>query len=264
MVVIKQNVIYDSEHDLRTDIYFPNDTSSKTKILIFWHGGGFIRGSKDECKNFGIKFANAGFMTFIPDYRLAPRYIFPAAHQDARNFIDWLLNSSYTDSDDQKNIVQIGASAGGTLALQLAGFYVFPTVTWSAPVDFSNWMKEHETVSPSPDARSELGTSTPDEIAASFYKYFTVTYIGSNNHEVLQKLDADSYDYDNLNQLMLINSSHELVELSGVFRFIHFLADSGHEVQLLTLPGSGHAMAYANDYVDESLDFLYQAIKRNK
>ena len=203
-------------------------------------------------------------MTFIPDYRLAPRYIFPAAHQDARNFIDWLLNSSYTDSDDQKNIVQIGASAGGTLALQLAGFYVFPTVTWSAPVDFSNWMKEHETVSPSPDARSELGTSAPDEIAASFYKYFTVTYIGSNNHEVLQKLDADSYDYDNLNQLMLINSSHELVELSGVFRFIPFLADSGHEVQLLTLPGSGHAMAYANDYVDESLDFLYQAIKRNK
>lgn len=38
MVVIKQNVIYDSEHDLRTDIYFPNDTSSKTKILVFWHG----------------------------------------------------------------------------------------------------------------------------------------------------------------------------------------------------------------------------------
>lgn len=65
MVVIKQNVIYDSEHDLRTDIYFPNDTSSKTKILIFWHGGGFIRGSKDECKNFGIKFANAGFLIIV-------------------------------------------------------------------------------------------------------------------------------------------------------------------------------------------------------
>ncbi len=50
MVVIKQNVIYDSEHDLRTDIYFPNDTSSKTKILIFWHGGGFMKLSIFLCK----------------------------------------------------------------------------------------------------------------------------------------------------------------------------------------------------------------------
>jgi hypothetical protein len=35
-------------------------------------------------------------------------------------------------------------------------------------------------------------------------------------------------------------------------------------VQLLVIPGHGHAMDYGNDYIDESLDFLFQTIKRQK
>ena len=56
-------------------------------------------------------------MTLIPDYRLAPEFTtYPAAHQDSKKFVEWLLDSDYTDDDDQQNIVQIGASVGGTLA----------------------------------------------------------------------------------------------------------------------------------------------------
>lgn len=64
-------------------------------------------------------------MTFIPDYSLAPKYHFPAAHEDALHFVDWLLNSEYTDQDDVKNIVQIGASVGGEMAIEVAGKYGF-------------------------------------------------------------------------------------------------------------------------------------------
>ncbi len=35
MAVIKNNIIFDKENNLAADIYFPNDTSSETKILIF-------------------------------------------------------------------------------------------------------------------------------------------------------------------------------------------------------------------------------------
>lgn len=40
---------------------------------------------KNDVKNLGIRLANAGFMTLIPDYRLAPASTFPAAHQDSKN-----------------------------------------------------------------------------------------------------------------------------------------------------------------------------------
>ncbi len=168
MVVIKKDIIYDENNNLKTDIYFPNDTTSQTKLLIFWHGGGWFAGSKNDVKDLGIKFANAGFMTLIPDYRLAPEFTYPAAHQDSKKFVEWLLDSDYTDDDDQQNIVQIGASVGGTLALYIAGIYGFPTVTWSASVDFSNWMKNHQNVIPSRYGANELKLTNLYDIFESF------------------------------------------------------------------------------------------------
>lgn len=262
MVVIKNDIVYDKTKELKTDIYYPNDTSSNTKILIFWHGGGWFRGDKESVKNLGIRFANAGFMTFIPDYSLAPKYHFPAAHEDALHFVDWLLNSEYTDQDDVKNIVQIGASVGGEMAIEVAGKYGFPTVTWSAPVEYSNWIKNHQDTKASPDAANDFGITDPEKIRQSFYKYFTLTYTGTQDEAVLQKLDAKSFDYSHLKQLMMINSADELTHLATVLDFVKFLADKNLGVQLLVIPGHGHAMAYGPDYVDESLDFLYQTIKR--
>lgn len=262
MVVIKNDIVYDKTKELKTDIYYPNDTSSNTKILIFWHGGGWFRGNKESVKNLGIRFANAGFMTFIPDYSLAPKYHFPAAHEDALHFVDWLLNSEYTDQDDVKNIVQIGASVGGEMAIEVAGKYGFPTVTWSAPVEYSNWIKDHQDTKASPYAANDFGITDPEKIRQSFYKYFTLTYTGTEDEAVLQKLDAKSFDYSHLKQLMMINSADELTPLATVLDFVKFLADKNLGVQLLVIPGHGHAMAYGPDYVDESLDFLYQTIKR--
>ena len=261
MVVIKKDIIYDENNNLKTDIYFPNNTNSHTKILIFWHGGGWFKGSKADIKNLGVKLANAGFMTLIPDYRLAPEFTYPAAHQDSKKFVEWLLESEYTDEDDQQNIVQIGASVGGTLALYLAGLYGFPTVTWSAPVDFSNWMKNHQDVKPSQYGANELKLTNLQDIFAAFYKFFVMTYAGKDDDAIYKKLDTESYNFNHLGRLKMINSAHELVPLNGLLKFITFLANNDHQVELLVIKGHRHAMDYAKDYLDESLDFLYQTIK---
>lgn len=264
MVVIKNNVVYDEGKKLSADVYYPNDTTSSTKILIFWHGGGWFRGNKESVKNLGVDLANAGFMTFIPEYSLAPAATFPAAHDDALHFVNWLLKSDYTDKDDAKNIVQVGASVGGTMALYVAGKYGFPTVTWSAPVEYSTWIKNHPDVKASPAAKDDFGITDPQEIRNSFYKYFTLTYTGTDDERVLQKLDARSYDFTNLGKLMMINSAAELTPISTVLDFVKFLAQKNLGTQLLVIPGHGHAMDYSADYLDESLDFLYQTIKRQE
>ncbi|MCT7750565.1 MAG: alpha/beta hydrolase [Lactobacillus gasseri] len=252
MVVIKKDTIYDETNNLKTDIYFPNNTNSQTKILIFWHGGGWFAGSKNDVKDLGIKLANAGFMTLIPDYRLAPDFTFPAAHQDSKKFVKWLLESNYTDEDDQQNIVQIGA---------IAGLYGFPTVTWSASVDFSNWMKNHPNVIPSRYGANELKLTNLHDIFESFYKFFVLTYAGKDNQTIYKQMDAENYDLSNLGRLKMINSAHELVPLNGILKFVDFLANHDHEIELLIIKGKRHAMDYAKDYLDESLDFLFQTIK---
>lgn len=264
MVVIKKDIIYDENNNLKTDIYFPNNTNSQTKILIFWHGGGWFAGSKNDVKNWGIKLANAGFMTLIPDYRLAPTFTFPAAHNDSKKFVEWLLDSEYTDDDDQQNIVQIGASVGGTQALYIAGLYGFPTVTWSASVDFSNWMKNHQKVIPSRYGANELHLTDLHDIFESFYKFFVMTYAGKDDPVIYKQMDAQNYDFSKLGRLKMINSAYELVPLDGVLNFIAFLANKDHEVELLVIKGHRHAMDYAKDYLDESLDFLFQTIKEKK
>lgn len=245
MVIIKKDIIYNIQHSLKTDIYFPNNTTSKTKILVFWHGGGWFKGSKDDFKDLGVNLANAGFMTIIPNYRLAPTYHFPAAHHDSLAFINWLLKSDYTDEDDLNNIVQIGASAGGTLALYIAGRYGFPTVTWSAPVEFSHWLQAHSQTDAKIDSSFE-----------SFYKFFTLTYLGKNNLSQSNQLDAKNYYYNHLGPLKMINSANELVELDTALDFIKFLAKHNHEVDFLAIPGKQHAMSYAKNYLKPTIDFL--------
>ena len=259
MTQISTDVTYDKQRKLQTDIYQP-DNSNSNDILLFWHGGGWFRGDKSSFKDLCSKIADRGFTVFAPNYSLAPQHLFPLAHQDSINFVEWLLKTDFVNNK-KLSITQIGASSGGTMALNIAGKYGFPTVTWSAPVSYSTWMKDHQDVKASVDGRKELGLSDLHDINNAFYKYFTLAYAGSENEETLKKMDAKSYDYTNLHQLLMINSADELSPTSYLLDFINYLAQNNHAVDLKIISGTKHAMSYANQYLECSLNYLLQAIK---
>lgn len=259
MTQIITDVTYDKQRKLQTDIYQP-DNSNSNDILLFWHGGGWFRGDKSSFKDLCSKIADRGFTVFASNYSLAPQHLFPLAHQDSINFVEWLLKTDFVNNK-KLNITQIGASSGGTMALNIAGKYGFPTVTWSAPVSYSAWMEDHQDVTPTIDGRKELGLSDLHDINNAFYKYFTLAYAGSENEETLKKMDAKSYDYTNLHQLLMINSADELSPISYLLDFINYLAQNNHAVDLKIISGTKHAMSYANQYLECSLNYLLQAIK---
>ena len=260
MAEIINDVTYDEQRKLKADIYKPDKVGFGDKILLFWHGGGWFRGDKNSIKDLCQKISDKGFTVFAPNYSLAPKHTFPAAHQDSINFVKWLMQSDYV-INKKVNITQIGASSGGTMALNIAGKYGFPTVTWSAPVSYSAWMKDHQNVTPAVDGHKELGLSNQHDINNAFYKYFTLAYAGSEDEKVLKKIDADSYDYSNLQQLLMINSADELAPIRYLLNFIDFLAQNNHAVDLKLLAGNRHAMTYAAQYLEESLTYLLNAIK---
>lgn len=88
--------------------------SDPARVLLWFHGGGFVLGSAHSWRRFACDVAAAAGVTVVlPDYRLAPEHPFPAAHEDALAACAWL---------DAKGIAPArraigGDSAGGNLAL---------------------------------------------------------------------------------------------------------------------------------------------------
>jgi epsilon-lactone hydrolase len=83
------------------------------QVILYLHGGWYNWGSARAYRNFvGQIAARAGAAAFVPDYRLAPEYPFPAAVADAQASYRGLI-------DKGARIAVVGDSAGGGLGLVL-------------------------------------------------------------------------------------------------------------------------------------------------
>src|SRR5262249_13953858 len=101
---------------LRADIAVPKG-SSRHPLVIYLHGGGWALGSPASFRKLGMQFAEAGYLTVILDYRLAPEHPFPAALEDVSFAIEWARDNARRWNGDGGRIVIGGDSAGANLAL---------------------------------------------------------------------------------------------------------------------------------------------------
>lgn len=92
----------------------PNHKTSDC-VIFHAHGGGYVLGYTDPYREIGVAYSQmAGGAEVISfDYRLAPKYTYPAILEDAAQIYKWLLEQGY----DNDNIVMVGDSAGGNLVL---------------------------------------------------------------------------------------------------------------------------------------------------
>ena len=90
------------------------DTAQPAIRMLYLHGGGYMLGSARAFTSFAGQIATRiGADTFVPDYRLAPEYPFPAAIDDVVAAHRGLV------ADGAERIVVAGDSAGGGLTLAL-------------------------------------------------------------------------------------------------------------------------------------------------
>jgi acetyl esterase/lipase len=86
-------------------------------VVIYLHGGGWAFGSPASFRKLGMQFAEAGYLTVILDYRLAPEHPFPAALEDTALAIEWASDNARRWNGDGRRIAIGGDSAGANLAL---------------------------------------------------------------------------------------------------------------------------------------------------
>ncbi len=85
------------------------------RVLYFLHGGGHVSGSIKTHQDFAARLSRvAKARLILIDYRLAPEHPFPAGLEDAVKAYKWLVDD---EKIAPKNIIIVGDSAGGNLAL---------------------------------------------------------------------------------------------------------------------------------------------------
>ncbi len=99
------------EGDIET-LLFEHESSDRSPVIVFYHGGGFVVGHPSSYENIGRYFARElGAQVYIPDYRLAPEHPFPAAVEDA-----WSVLQYAAAQHPGQPLIVMGDSAGGGLA----------------------------------------------------------------------------------------------------------------------------------------------------
>lgn len=102
-------------------VYSSSDRSTPGGALLFVHGGAFVFGDleleHDRCTFYA---AHADVTVVSVDYRLAPEFPYPAAHEDVWAALAWLIDSAAELGVDAGRICLGGASAGGSLAAGVA------------------------------------------------------------------------------------------------------------------------------------------------
>jgi acetyl esterase/lipase len=116
-----RNVVYSHAGgiDLRLDIYRPKGlpAGSSCPTALFIHGGAWIIGNKDhQGKPFANRLAAHGWVVVSINYRLSPRFTFPAHIIDVKSAIRWIREHGKEYGANPDFIVTAGGSAGGHLA----------------------------------------------------------------------------------------------------------------------------------------------------
>lgn len=117
----------DPRHQI--DLYRPVVGTVPMPVLLFVHGGGFVRGEKRSADHpfnahVGRWAARHGMVGAVMNYRRAPEHGWPAGGEDVAAAIDWLRANIADHGGDPARIVVMGTSAGAVhvaTALMLRG-----------------------------------------------------------------------------------------------------------------------------------------------
>ncbi|KAF1984449.1 alpha/beta-hydrolase [Aulographum hederae CBS 113979] len=130
---------------IRTIVFYPPVSKTTQPALprpihVNWHAGGFVGGIAETDAKFASRLAKeTGAVVLCAEYRLAPRYPFPAAVDDADDVLAYITAHGKEQFQTDSNLVTVsGFSAGGNLAYAVsvnAPVKIKAIVTFYASID---------------------------------------------------------------------------------------------------------------------------------
>ncbi len=98
----------------KLDIYQPKQPKTNAPVVVFIYGGSWDTGNKNIYKFVGEAFASQGYITVIPNYRLAPEVMYPEFVNDTAAAIAYTAKRY-----PEQGLIVIGHSAGAYNAMMV-------------------------------------------------------------------------------------------------------------------------------------------------
>src|SRR5262245_24210875 len=93
-------------------------TPTPTPTVIFIHGGGWVQGTKEGSMLRALPYIAMGYSVVNVEYRLANVSLAPAAIEDCRCALRWVVAHAKDYNIDPDRLIVAGESAGGHLAMK--------------------------------------------------------------------------------------------------------------------------------------------------
>ena len=112
-VTVTRDLAYGPDPLQKLDVFSPSAKASKPlPVLLFVHGGGFVRGDKKTTDNMVVWGAWNGMVGIDINYRLAPKDTWPAGAEDLKSAVAWTRANIAKYGGDPNHIIIWGHSAG--------------------------------------------------------------------------------------------------------------------------------------------------------
>ena len=103
----------------RLDVYAPQGAKGNAPVAVFFYGGSWDSGRRQDYGWVGRAMASRGFVTVVADYRIYPEVRYPGFLEDGAQAVKWAQDHAREYGGDPDRIVLAGHSAGAYNAVML-------------------------------------------------------------------------------------------------------------------------------------------------
>ncbi|HEY8188670.1 MAG TPA: alpha/beta hydrolase [Pyrinomonadaceae bacterium] len=244
---IQPNITYSVANnlELKLDLYLPKDRTTPKPTIILFHGGGWVAGQKERNVLFLLPYLSMGWAAVNVEYRLARNSPAPAAVEDCRCALRWIIYHSREYNLDSAKLVLTGTSAGGHLALITGMLPAESVFDRQCPTDESTrWRERTEPPLKVAAIVNWFGmTDVTELIEGSDAKHYAMEWFGSmgNRTELARQVSPINYVRAGLPPIISIHGDEDdVVPYKQAVRFHAALDKFAVPNQLVTIRGRKH------------------------
>ncbi len=230
-------------YESKLDVYRRRDTTDAQPTLVFYHGGGWVGGTKDAAIMSIMPWLEMGWTVVNVEYRMAAVAPAPAAVVDATCALRFVIDRAEDYGVDTDRIVVSGESAGGHLALAVG---MIPESAGFTRGCAGGGFRGIETATPKVAAIINwYGIADVEKMLAgnADARSYAARWVGaqSDAEEIARSVSPLTYVRAGLPPILSIQGNADpIVPYSQNVRLHEALAQAGVANELFTVPGAGH------------------------